>query len=447
MTVGHRRFAHSLLKCRPIDALGGKSSAKFFRSSDERFILKSIGNAEMKQLLQTVPNFLSHYAPSIFNNKKDKTETFLEPTLLLQIYAVVQVEQRVVMPSSIVNRHATQRWNLVVMENLFYGKDIVRTLDLKGSLRNRYMKDIRSPSPDRSQGREEAKSDGKESAAKNNKNKEKRYSISLAKKESNSGLIQKKKQIDFSGDEEKVGNQNWQYDNDKNLGSESGEGKINAIWGRNIDSEKQIHIRRKKRKGLQASQKKKQPAVLLDLNYLELMFRRRLILEDREWTHLMQAAERDSRFLRSMSIVDYSLLVGVDEKNNKIICGIIDYIRQYTWDKRLESKIKKSGILGQGSVLPTIIEPREYCKRFLDAMRSYFTAIPSRYQKISLLAPVKEQQQTFNSSPTYISLLGSIRQMNLKSLDNHHINQNNKMEQDKNKVLFRGEIENSNIIQ
>lgn len=44
-----------------------------------------------------------------------------------------------------------------------------------------------------------------------------------------------------------------------------------------------------------------------------------------------------------------------------------------------QSLVKKTGILGQGSVAPTIIEPYEYSKRFLDSVKTYFTSIPSRH--------------------------------------------------------------------
>ena len=79
--------------------------------------------------------------------------------------------------------------------------------------------------------------------------------------------------------------------------------------------------------------------------------------------------------------MDYSLLVGLDHENNLFVTGIVgkifnilenyyllDYIRTYTWDKKLESWVKESGFLGGGRKEPTIITPRQYKKRFREAM-------------------------------------------------------------------------------
>ena len=51
--------------------------------------------------------------------------------------------------------------------------------------------------------------------------------------------------------------------------------------------------------------------------------------------------------------------------------GLIDYVRKYTWDKQLEHVIK---IILKG-VTPTIVEPKDYKKRFKDAFKDYFIGI------------------------------------------------------------------------
>ena len=51
-------------------------------------------------------------------------------------------------------------------------------------------------------------------------------------------------------------------------------------------------------------------------------------------------------FLQSVDVMDYSLLVGVDDERKELVLGIIDFMRQYTWDKHLETWVKASGILG-----------------------------------------------------------------------------------------------------
>jgi len=43
-----------------------------------------------------------------------------------------------------------------------------------------------------------------------------------------------------------------------------------------------------------------------------------------------------------------------------LVVGIIDYIRTFTWDKRLEMWIKSTGILGGSGNLPTVVSPSEY---------------------------------------------------------------------------------------
>ena len=43
---------------------------------------------------------------------------------------------------------------------------------------------------------------------------------------------------------------------------------------------------------------------------------------------------------QSINVMDYSLLVGVDAQKRELVCGIIDYLRQYTWDKQLENWVK-----------------------------------------------------------------------------------------------------------
>ena len=82
-------------------------------------------------------------------------------------------------------------------------------------------------------------------------------------------------------------------------------------------------------------------------------------------TILREAINRDSTFLEKNGVMDYSLLVGLEAQDNNLIIGIIDYIRTYTLDKRVESIIKQS--IGHGK-LPTVISPKMYKARFTDAM-------------------------------------------------------------------------------
>ena len=57
--------------------------------------------------------------------------------------------------------------------------------------------------------------------------------------------------------------------------------------------------------------------------------------------------------------------------------GIIDYIRQHSWDKHVETWVKSAGLLPGGNKQePTVISPKQYMKRFRAAMEQYFTVVP-----------------------------------------------------------------------
>ena len=73
--------------------------------------------------------------------------------------------------------------------------------------------------------------------------------------------------------------------------------------------------------------------------------------------------------------MDYSLMLGVDKVRGRIVVGIIDYIRQYTWDKHVESWVKSRGIIRRPNE-PTILSPGQYSRRFRAAMLDYFTVVP-----------------------------------------------------------------------
>lgn len=70
------------------------------------------------------------------------------------------------------------------------------------------------------------------------------------------------------------------------------------------------------------------------------------------------------------------MLVGIDEERQELVVGIVDFIRTFTWDKKLESWVKESGILGGGGKGPTIVTPRQYRIRFREAMERYFLMVP-----------------------------------------------------------------------
>ncbi|KAL9265347.1 putative 1-phosphatidylinositol-3-phosphate 5-kinase FAB1C [Drosera capensis] len=120
--------------------------------------------------------------------------------------------------------------------------------------------------------------------------------------------------------------------------------------------------------------------VLLDMNLLEALRTNPIFLGSKSKRNLERAVWNDTAFLASIDVMDYSLLVGVDEERKELVLGIIDFMRQYTWDKHLETWVKASGILGgPKNASPTIISPKQYKKRFRKAMTTYFITVPDQW--------------------------------------------------------------------
>ena len=81
-------------------------------------------------------------------------------------------------------------------------------------------------------------------------------------------------------------------------------------------------------------------------------------------------------FLGSLGIMDYSLLVGFSRREGMLIVGLVDYLRQYTWDKQVESWVKASGLLGGAGKEPTIVSPNQYAQRFRQMVLSHLSSVP-----------------------------------------------------------------------
>lgn len=120
--------------------------------------------------------------------------------------------------------------------------------------------------------------------------------------------------------------------------------------------------------------------VLLDQNLIEAMPTSPIFVGNKAKRLLERAVWNDTSFLASIDVMDYSLLVGVDEERHELVLGIIDFMRQYTWDKHLETWVKTSGILGgPKNASPTVISPQMYKKRFRKAMTAYFVMVPDQW--------------------------------------------------------------------
>ncbi|KAL8138362.1 hypothetical protein V2J09_004363 [Rumex salicifolius] len=135
--------------------------------------------------------------------------------------------------------------------------------------------------------------------------------------------------------------------------------------------------------------------VLLDQNFVNDMNLSPLYVGQNAKRLLQRAVWNDTTFLnvefffllsfshivmleKSINVMDYSLLVGVDLKQKELVCGIIDYLRQYTLDKQLESWVKSSLVVPK-NLLPTVISPKEYKKRFRKFMDTHFLTVPDQW--------------------------------------------------------------------
>ncbi|KAG4379594.1 hypothetical protein GLYMA_16G013500v4 [Glycine max] len=126
--------------------------------------------------------------------------------------------------------------------------------------------------------------------------------------------------------------------------------------------------------------------VLLDQNLIEAMPTSPIFVGNKAKRLLERAVWNDTGFLASVDVMDYSLLVGVDEEKHELVIGIIDFMRQYTWDKHLETWVKASGILGgPKNTPPTVISPKQYKKRFRKAMTTYFLMLPDQWSPPSII--------------------------------------------------------------
>ncbi|KJE93967.1 phosphatidylinositol-3-phosphate/phosphatidylinos itol 5-kinase [Capsaspora owczarzaki ATCC 30864] len=253
---GDAEFVQSISRCKSWLATGGKSGSSFSKSRDERYVIKQMTRLEAQSFMSFAP----HYFDALERAQQQK-----RPTLLAKILGVYRIGYK---------NHETGRTlkqDLLVMENLFYGRKITKAFDLKGSVRSRYV--------------------------------------------------------------QATGN----------------------------DSE-----------------------VLMDENFLEITYANPLLLRAHSKGVLMRAISNDTQFLCDWNVMDYSLLVGVDETNNQLVAGIIDYIRTFTWDKKLEMWVKSTGILGGSGKAPTVQSPEIYRNRFRDAIEKYFQLVPEKWTPFCL---------------------------------------------------------------
>ncbi|XP_045431513.1 1-phosphatidylinositol 3-phosphate 5-kinase isoform X6 [Pipistrellus kuhlii] len=252
-------FIRSLSHSSPWQARGGKSGAAFYATEDDRFILKQMPRLEVQSFLDFAPHYFSYITNAVQQKR---------PTALAKILGVYRIGYK----NS--QNNTEKKLDLLVMENLFYGRKMAQVFDLKGSLRNRNVKT----------------DTGKESC----------------------------------------------------------------------------------------------DVVLLDENLLKMVRDNPLYIRSHSKAVLRASIRSDSHFLSSHLIIDYSLLVGRDDTSNELVVGIIDYIRTFTWDKKLEMVVKSTGILGGQGKMPTVVSPELYRTRFCEAMDKYFLMVPDHWTGLGL---------------------------------------------------------------
>jgi Phosphatidylinositol-4-phosphate 5-Kinase len=223
---------------------------------------------------------------------------------------------------------------VAVMQNIFYNRKITKIFDLKGSLRGRFAANTQSAKDD-SQPDTPSMSD-------------------------NSGG-RRKDQWD-EGNNNHHRNQQENTTMPDNMSDESGGG---AEHGSSTTE-----------KGGAAG-----AGTLLDGDFLEFTQGRPVPLTDRAKAVFQMSILNDTLFLSIINVLDYSILVGVDEENMELVVGIIDFMRQYDILKQME-RVGKSLPMVVGSEAPTIIQPPLYKSRFTNAMERYFMTVPSKWTQI-----------------------------------------------------------------
>ncbi|OAG43124.1 hypothetical protein AYO21_02743 [Fonsecaea monophora] len=133
--------------------------------------------------------------------------------------------------------------------------------------------------------------------------------------------------------------------------------------------------------------------VLLDENMVEFIYESPLFAREHSKKLLRSSVHNDTLFLARQNVMDYSLMVAIDENRKELVVGIIDCIRTYTWDKKLESWIKDRGLVpvrGGNKNRPTVTSPREYKRRFREAMNRYVLEAPDCWHQFK---PVRMERR------------------------------------------------------
>ena len=128
-------FVESLARCLPWEAGGGKSGSAFLKTRDDRYIIKEISRLEMDAFLRFAPSYFKYMSRAIFQDVHALLPLLLNPqmpTALAKIFGFFRLS---------IKNSATgksQRLDVLVMEHLFYARNVARLYDLKGLTHNRH---------------------------------------------------------------------------------------------------------------------------------------------------------------------------------------------------------------------------------------------------------------------------------------------------------------------
>jgi 1-phosphatidylinositol-3-phosphate 5-kinase len=80
---------------------------------------------------------------------------------------------------------------------------------------------------------------------------------------------------------------------------------------------------------------------LLDENMVEYIYESPLFVRQYAEKLLRSSLCNDTIFLSKVNAMDYSSVIGIDDENKTLTVGIIGYIGTFTWDKKLESWVRR----------------------------------------------------------------------------------------------------------
>ena len=119
----------------------------------------------------------------------------------------------------------------------------------------------------------------------------------------------------------------------------------------------------------------KNDVTLWDGDWVEGRYKSLLLIHSHSKKIIREAILNDTQFLTDSNIMDYSLLVGVDDEKKELVAGIVDFIGAYTLYKRIENRGKT---IGRNAKEVTVLPPDQYKDRFRDSIDQYFLAVPGK---------------------------------------------------------------------